>query len=109
MDGRRLTGEAMLTYKRLADPVITTPYSGAVVPTSGVKLAWRPVTGAATIRLEVETVDQPRSLTVDLPGSATSYEIHGGFLEPGNEYVFDVKAVAAGGNQSVADVHFNTA
>ena len=42
-------------------------------------------------------------------GAATSFVVPDGFMKPGLEYVFDVKAAAADGNLSVTDVAFNTA
>lgn len=70
---------------------------------------WEEIEDAEAIRLEVEDEEEEVALKVDLPGDATSFGLPNDWLQPGTEYVLDIKAIAEDGNQTVTDLRFTTA
>ena len=116
-EGDQLWGNVRFTHVIPAGPEITLPVPvedgcTANVPIPAV-IAWNDVT--TTIKgqpLEVdryevivETDNEDANFDVHLPvGSATSVTVPSEFLEPGRDYVFEVLAVEAGGNQTSARV-----
>ena len=71
-------------------------------------IRWDAVPDAEAIRLELEDEETEAALKVDLPGDADRFEVPNNWLQPGTEYVFDIKAVAENGNQTVTDLRFTT-
>jgi hypothetical protein len=109
-EGDILTGEADLSYELLDAPVPIFPVDGDEdIPTNGVNAMWEEIEDAEAIRLEVEDEEEEVALKVDLPGDATSFSLPNGWLQPGTEYVLDIKAIAEDGNQTVTDLRFTTA
>jgi hypothetical protein len=59
----------------------------------------------------VVTIEQPDlgfELTVRLPGSATSFAVPDGVLQPGNGYTLAIGTVQADGNASFVETSFAT-
>jgi hypothetical protein len=122
-DGVQLFGKAVFTHVIPSGPEITLPVpAGEDQCTANVEIpaviAWNDVT--TTIRgtpLEVdryevivERDDEVAIFDVHLPpGSPTMVTVPTEFLEPGTEYVFEVLAIEAGGNQTISEGCFQTA
>lgn len=109
-EGETLTGEADLSYELLDPPAPIFPMDGNTgIPTDGVLVMWEEIEDADAIRLEVEDEEEEVALKVDLPGDATAFSLPMDWLQPGTEYVLDIKAIAENGNQTVTDLRFTTA
>ena len=121
-EGDRLYGNVRFTHVIPAGPVITLPVPAgedectANVPIPAV-IAWNDVT--TTIKGQpldvdryeviVETDNEDANFDVHLPaGSDTSVTVPAEFLEPGRDYVFEVLAIEAGGNQTISEGCFVT-
>jgi hypothetical protein len=121
-EGDRLWGNVRFTHVIPAGPEITLPVPAgedectANVPIPAV-IAWNDVT--TTIKGQpldvdryeviVERDDEEAILDVHLPaGSDTSVTVPSEFLEPGRDYVFEVLAIEAGGNQTISEGCFAT-
>jgi len=121
-EGDRLYGNVRFTHVIPAGPVITLPVPAgegectANVPIPAV-VAWNGVT--TTIKGQpldvdryeviVETDNEDANFDVHLPaGSDTSVTVPAEFLEPGRDYVFEVLAIEAGGNQTISEGGFAT-
>ena len=109
-DGTKLFSIAQLSYEFLDAPVIVFPSEGDTgVSTVGLMLIWNQIPDAEAIRLEVEDEEDGVAFKIDLDGDATSFVVPDNFLMPETVYVFDIKAIAENGNQTVSDVEFTTA
>lgn len=109
VEDETLVGEVELSYDLLPAPYIVYPQDGDTsVPANGLVLFWDAVPGAEAIRFELEDEEEEVALKVDLPGDADSFEFPNNWLQPGTEYVFDIKAIGENGNQTVTDVRFTT-
>jgi hypothetical protein len=120
-EGDRLWGNVRFTHVVPAGPEITLPVPvedgcTANVPIPAV-IAWNDVT--TTIKGQpldvdryeviVERDDEEAIFDVHLPpGSDTSITVASEFLEPGTDYVFEVLAIEAGGNQTISEGCFQT-
>jgi hypothetical protein len=114
VEGDRLLGTATLTHDLPAAPEILTPEEGVPVEPDDAVISWDPVTEPAGIeiagyRVTVERGDHGRSLSHDLPPETTSVPVPPDFLEPGTDYLFQVLAIEAGGNQTITEGVFDTA
>ena len=113
VEGDRLLGTATLTHDLPAAPEVLTPEEGVLVDPENAVISWDPVTEPAGIeiagyRVSVERGDRGRSLSLDLPAETTSVQVPPDFLEPGTDYLFQVVAIEAGGNQTLAEGVFDT-
>jgi hypothetical protein len=108
--GRRLSSTVVLTYRHVqVAPVILSPTPHQTdVPTTGFVVHWKAVPGASAIHVQVESDAPPRALEIDLPGTATSFQVPEEFLQAGTEYVVDVLAQHPRGNYTMSDVTFTT-
>ena len=93
--------------------MILTPEEGAEVDPDHAVISWDPVTEPAGIeiagyRVSVERGDRGRSLSLELPPETTSVQVPPDFLEPGTDYLFQVFAIEAGGNQTITEGVFDT-
>lgn len=110
VDGTRLRSTVSLSYDLAPAAEIVFPSEGDVgVTTDDLTVLWLPPAEAEAIRLAIENEETGESLEIDLPGDAASFEVPDGFLEAGTEYVLDIIVIAENGNQTVADVLFETA
>ena len=112
-DGEKVTGNAKLTHILPAPPVITGP-GAAPLDRNNVVVSWQTVPdppGGKIITYEViiEHGDNPvRTFEVDLPATATSVKIPPEYLQPGNQYSFEVQAWEAGSNHTFTVGTFST-
>ena len=112
--GDDLVGTATLTHKVPDAPIISSPAKGEAVDSGQpVVIDWEPVNdprgGKITgYQVIVERTDPKRVFTVDLPASKTRVTVPPEFLEPGTEYLFEVLAIEAGGNQTITESSFKT-
>jgi len=95
-------------------PVVLTPEEGVLVDPDDAVISWDPVTEPAGIeiagyRVTVERGDRGRSLSLELSPETTNVLVPRDFLEPGTDYLFQVLAIEAGGNQTITEGVFDTA
>jgi hypothetical protein len=111
IEGDRLVGKAKLSHDIPDGPNITAPADGAMVAPDDVVASWDPVPQPSGVnivgyRAIVEREDPLRVFSVDLPASATSVTIPSEFLETGIEYLLEVQAIEASGNQTLTEIRF---
>lgn len=108
--GERYAGEATLSHRLPAAAAVLTPADEAEgVAVTGVRITWTPVPDVATHVVTIEQPDLGFELTVRLPGSATSFAVPDGVLQPGHGYTLAIGTVLAGGNASFVETSFGTA
>jgi fibronectin type III domain protein len=116
--GGRLAATAEFDHDIPKGPQIVKPGPGGRqtcaqgVPIPAV-ISWHPVT--ETIEGEpVEIagyeviVENDEVFDIHLPGDATQVTVPAEFLEPGTDYIFEVLAIAEGGNQTITEGCFRT-
>jgi hypothetical protein len=123
VDGMQTRGTATLSHDIPAGPVLLSPAEGATVPTVNLVLRWSPVTQTITgediniIRYQVivEVEEEPhtsaigkRGMSVYVNSSVTSLTVPNEILEPGTDYLWEVLAIEAGGNQTLSSSAFST-
>ncbi len=109
VSGKILHNTVDLSYELLSPPEILYPGNGKVgIPTNNLVIQFAAPDEAEAIRLEIEDEEQERTVKVDLSGDASRFSVPNGWLEPGTEYVLDIKAIAENGNQTVCDIRFVT-
>lgn len=104
-------GEATLSHQLPATASITSPPAEAEgLATEGLVVKWAPVEGVSAYIIEVEAEGEGMnaSITATLPGSAQSFAVPDGFLQPGAEYKLAIGTVAEGGNRSFVESTFTT-
>lgn len=110
VDDNLVVNTVELTYELLPAPHILFPTAGATtIPVNGLIVSWEAINGAEALRLEIEDEETEVALKVDLPADATTFEVPNNWLQPGVEYVLDIKATGVNGNQTVTDLKFTTA
>jgi hypothetical protein len=118
--GNLQQGSAEFTHDIPAGPVLITP-----VPVNGaecarsvpfpVMIAWEPVMTSHTglpldmAGYEVIVENDDVNFDVKFPANINQLTVPDGLLEPGTEYIFEVLAVAEGGNQTITEGCFKTA
>jgi hypothetical protein len=108
--GTVLEGTAMLSHA--FPPPISLTYPRAdqgSLPTSGIQIRWRPVSGLASVIVVVEQEATGRELRVSLPGVATGFTVPEVFLSAGTEYKVAIGTVSRDGNSSFVETSFKTA
>lgn len=99
-----------LTYKLPAVPSIIFPTEGSKgITASGFTALWEKIPRVDTVRFVIEEEESGKSLAVDLPGNATSFDIPATYLQPRILYTMDVIGITENGNRTVSDVQFTTA
>jgi hypothetical protein len=120
--GVDFAGEAKLTHKIPAGPVITAPADGAVVPhDQHLVIRWNKVTGPLLSNLgPVQIVGyhvvvkdvtvpglsgplQPAAFDIDVSKNETSVVVPKQYLEPNRIYEFEVLATDKGANQTITE------
>ncbi len=121
VDGKPLTGRAALQHNIPAGPTVTSPVNGAALnPNSPVVVDWNPVTDPfpgtrlpvtiAGYQVIVERV-KPQPLlifSVHLPATVTKVTVPAEFMQAEAEYIFEVLAIEASGNQTITESNFTT-
>ena len=105
-------GEASLSHQLPPTADFLYPEPDAEdVPIEGMVVKWGPLEGitAYIIEVEAEGEGQNASITASLPGTAQSFAVPDGFLQPGGEYKVAIGTVAGGGNRSFVEASFTTA
>lgn len=106
-DGRPVGGQAVLSHDLRPAPEILYPFEGdAAVPTT-LTVRWKRDFGATSYQLVLEQGDSD-TLTVELPGDATSFDVPAGVLRSGEESHVEVGAYAPNGNRTLVEVNFTT-
>lgn len=105
-------GEATLNHNLPATAAFLNPEPEAEnVPVEGLAIKWSPVEGlsAYIVEVEAEGEGQNAAIMATLPGTAQSFAVPDGFLQPGAEYKVSIGTVAEGGNRSFVETAFTTA
>ena len=110
IDGRRMTGSAILSHRVPDGPVINVPAEDAVVDANSLVVRWQPTTTPAGVVIAgyevIVVANSPkRTFSAVLPATATSLSIPSEFLVPG-EYHVEVLAIDVNGNQTLTDHPF---
>jgi len=122
-EGKGLVGAATFTHDVPAPPTVTSPLEGAVIPTSGLVIAWDDVT--ETVDGESLTIsgyeviitkvnhDDPHGFSkpvydVHVPPDRNTLAVPTEFLELGTEYELEVLALEESGNQTITVSFFTT-
>jgi hypothetical protein len=120
-DGNLQTGSAHFTHNVPAGPVLVVPEprpnaacaKDVALP---VVIAWNPVVTSisgeplAIVRYEVIVENADLNFDVKLPAATgTQLTISPELLQPGTDYIFEVLAVEASGNQTITEGCFTTA
>jgi hypothetical protein len=113
VEGGDLFGTATLTHNIPAGPVIVAPIEGAEVDPKNTIISWKPGESPKGIKIVgfqvvVDGGNPSRRFDVTLSAKTTSVKVPPEFLEPGTEYEFEVLAIEAGGNQTIASSSFST-
>jgi hypothetical protein len=82
--------------------------SASTISVNGQRVEWTPVTDAVGYFLELENAETEATLTVDLPGTATSFAIPNDLLLPNTEYEVSLGAIGANGNRVFSEISFTT-
>ena len=114
-EGRLLKDKATLTHSLPAAPALVLPVEGddEVDPENTV-IEWQSVpnpAGSEIVGYEVvvEREEDPlRVLKVDVSNTTTSVTVPSEFMEPGTAYKWEVLAIEASGNQTIAEREFET-
>lgn len=107
--GETLEAEAELVHDFPPAPTVTAPADGATdVALGGVVIRWDAVPGATRYFLELEHEETETALTVQLPATATSFTVPGGWLLADSEYVIGLGSFDEGGNSSFTETSFTT-
>jgi hypothetical protein len=121
VDGKTLGGKATLKHNIPAGPAIVFPAEGAALnPNVPVVIDWEPVTNpfpgtdsAVNIvgyQVIVERV-KPQPLvvySVNLPATVTQVTVSPEFIQANADYIFEVLAIEASGNQTISEGDFKT-
>lgn len=121
VDGKTLTGKAAFKHNIPAGPEIVSPDEGAALnPNTPVVIDWEPVedpfpgTDLAVkivgYQVIVERVKpQPlRVFSVNVGAAVTQVTVSPEFIQPSTEYIFEVLAIEASGNQTITEGAFTT-
>lgn len=108
--GEQFLGEATLNHKLPATVAFLNPTPEAEdVMTENLTISWTPVKNLANYLVVIEQEEQGLSITAKVAGSASSFAVPEGFLQPGTEYKIAVGTITAEGNMSIVETTFVTA
>jgi hypothetical protein len=113
-------GTAVLSHTIPDAPKLVSPLEGsAPQDPDHTVMRWKPVpppNGSPILGYEVIVERDTgirtlptRTLDVTMPPTTTELAVPPGFLRPGNEYDWEVLAIAASGNQTISSSSFTTA
>lgn len=113
IEGDKILGHARFTHAIPAGPVIVSPLAGGVEDPDDTVIDWQPVANPAGSRIVeyqviVERLNPKRVLQVNVLASQTSFRVPPEFLQGGTDYIFEVLAIEAGGNQTITEGSFST-
>lgn len=119
--GETYVGTAKFTHNLPDAPVLVSPLEGGgLVDPNHAAVTWKPVgpaNGSPIVGYQVLVVLSPSGISalpkivldVTMPPTATSVAIPPGFLRPDTQYVWEVLAIEASGNQTLSVASFRTA
>jgi hypothetical protein len=109
VDGQRLEAKATLSHDFPEPTALLRPLPDAKnVPITGLQVSWKARKGIDAHVVVIEDEATGRAIRANLAGSATSFSVPDGFLQPGTEYKVAVGTVAKGGNASFIEIGFTT-
>jgi hypothetical protein len=108
--GAKLVSKAKLSHKVPEALSIVSPRADAKgVPVKGLQIKWNAGKNLAACTVSIEQEQTEHKITAKLPGTATTFTVPDGFLQPGTEYKLAVGAVSREGNSSLVEADFTTA
>lgn len=109
-NGGTLRSEARLTHGMPPGTTLVNPRpDGKNVPVTGLQVRWSPVANLAAWQVTIENEAAGRDVRATLLGTANSFAVPDGFLEPGTKYKVAIGAVGKDGNKSFVESDFTTA
>ncbi len=109
VSGGKITGKAMMSHKLPNTVAIIRPRPDQEgVPLKGLQIKWSGVKNVASYTVTVENEKTEMNVSAKLPGSATSFQVPDGFLQPNTEYKVAIGSVAQDGNKSAIEASFTT-
>src|SRR2546430_10108550 len=107
--GGKLRGQATLQHTLPAATSFVSPKAGARgVAIKNLKIAWNPVKNLAAYIVKIEGRKPEANLTVQVPGTVSTFVVPDGFLMPGTEYGVAIGTVSEKGNISFVETTFTT-
>ena len=108
--GQRLEGKAVLSHAFPDPTAFVRPRPDASnVPLTGLQIGWQAVKGLSGHVIVIEQETSGRKIRAELSGTATTFNVPDGFLQPGTEYKLEIGTVAKDGNASFIETSFTTA
>ncbi|HYU35361.1 MAG TPA: fibronectin type III domain-containing protein [Thermoanaerobaculia bacterium] len=113
VDGQKLSAKAKLTHAIPDGPQVITPQEGSVVNPANAVISWQPVANPpgsmiVSYQVIVEGGSPSREFNATVPAATTSITVPAEFLKPATDYIFEVLAIEAGGNQTITEGSFTT-
>jgi hypothetical protein len=109
VNGSKISGKAMLTHKLPNTVAVIRPRPDQEgVPLKGLQIRWSGVKNMAAYSVMVELEGTDMNVSAHLPGTATSFNVPDGFLQPNAEYKVAIGAIAQDGNKSAVEASFKT-
>ncbi len=113
IDGEEIEGSAIFTHI-IPDPVeILWPASDVLQNPNDIDVFWNapadpPGSAIVAYQVVVTHIESGRSFSVHVPAGVTSVSVPPEFMQFGADYEFEVLAIEAGGNQTIASSEFST-
>jgi hypothetical protein len=113
IEGDKISGRAKFTHAIPAGPVVVSPLAGDIEDPGHTVIDWLPVADPAgshivEYQIIVERLNPLRVFTVNVLADTTSIQVPPEFMEAGTDYIFEVLAIEAGGNQTITEGSFST-
>jgi len=107
--GGKLRGQATLQHALPAATSFVSPRAGARgVVIKNLRIAWNPVKNPAAYIVKIEGRKPEANLTVQVPGTVSTFVVPDGFLVPGAEYGVAIGTVSEKRNISFVETTFTT-
>jgi hypothetical protein len=116
IEGEEIEAEALFTHVMPEGPVILSPREDSIQDPDDTVVSWLPVPDPpdgvidayqVIVTQELDVLPK-RTFSVHVPASVTSVTVPAEFMQPDADYEFEVLAIEAGGNQTIAASFFST-
>ena len=112
-EGDKVLGKVPFSHRFPDGPSIIGPKKKGRQDPQNTVIRWDPVVTPAGIQISqyqviVEGGEPLRHFDVFVPGNVTSLTVSPEFLEPHSDYIFEVLAIEANGNQTISEGEFKT-
>jgi hypothetical protein len=109
--GQPIQATATFTHAIPPGPVIESPENGETVDPTNAVVRWEPVVAPGIEIVAYEVIIESgrfNHLDIHVPASVTELSVPPEFLQPNTDYLFEVLAIEAGGNQTITEGFFST-